>query len=118
MQEEQDEDETAEVHQVQQLIEAPQQSQSTPVTPPVVQGHVPAELLPPTQIPSFVMTPLPQVQQSTEIAPPPPPPGPPPSEESPQQVSQPVMQQPHSQILQYHLNNLCHQPIDVLMLKG
>ena len=41
-------------NQVQQLIEAPQQSQSTPVTPPVVQGHVPAELLPPTQIPSFV----------------------------------------------------------------
>ena len=94
VQEEQDEDETAEVHQVQQLIEAPQQSQSTPVTPPVVQGHVPAELLPPTQIPSFVMTPLPQVQQSTEIAPPPPPPGPPPSEESPPQVSQPVVQQP------------------------
>ena len=59
VQEEQDEDETAEAHQVQQLVEAPQQSQSTPVTPPVVQGHVPAELLPPTQIPSFVMTPLP-----------------------------------------------------------
>ena len=78
VQEEQDEDETAEVHQVQQLVEAPQQSQSTPVTPPVVQGHVPAELLPPTQIPSFAMTPLPQVQQSTDVAPPPPPPGPPP----------------------------------------
>ena len=79
---------------MQQLMQVPQQSQSTPITPPVVQGHVPAELLPPTQIPSFVMTPLPQVQQSTAIAPPPPPPGPPPSEESPQQVSQPVVQQP------------------------
>ena len=75
-------------------MQVPQQSQSTPITPPVVQGHVPAELLPPTQIPSFVMTPLPQVQQSTAVVPPPPPPGPPPSEESPQQVSQPVVQQP------------------------
>ena len=67
-----------------------------PSPPPVVQGHVPAELLPPTQIPSFVMTPLPQVQQSTDMASPPPPPrpGPPPSEESPQQVSQPALQQP------------------------
>ena len=74
----QDEDETAEAHQVQQLTEAPQQSQSTPITPPVVQGRVPAELMPPTQIPSFVMTPLPPVQQSTDMAPPPPPPGPPP----------------------------------------
>ena len=76
------------------LCKAPQQPQSTPITPPVRQGHVPAELMPPTQIPSFVMTPLPQVQQSTAVAPPPPPPGPPPSEESPQQVSQPVVQQP------------------------
>ena len=94
VQEDQDEDEAAEANQVQPLMQVPQQSQSTPITPPVVQGHVPAELLPPTQIPSFVMTPLPQVQQSTAIAPPPPPPGPPPSEESPQQVSQPVVQQP------------------------
>ena len=40
------------------------------------------------------MTPLPPVRPSTTTAPPPPPPGPPPSEESPQQISQPVAQQP------------------------
>ena len=94
VQEDQDEDEAAEANQVQPIIAAPQQPQSTPITPPVVQGHVPAELLPPALIPSFVMTPLPQIQPSTAVAPPPPPPGPPPSEESPQQVSQPVIQQP------------------------
>ena len=99
MQEDQeDEDEAAEVNQVQPVMQAPQQPQSTPLTPPVVQGHVPAELLPPTQIPSFVMTPLPPAQPATTTAPPPPPPpGPPPSEESPQQVSQPVIQQPAQQ---------------------
>ena len=68
---------------------APQQLQSTPLTPPVVQGHVPAELLPLARIPSF-MAPLPPVQPNTR--PPPPPPGPPPSEESPQ-ISQQVTQQ-------------------------
>ena len=93
VQEDQDEGDTAEANQVQPLIAEPQQS-STPFTPPVLQGQVPAELMPPAQIPSFVMTPLPQVQPSTERAPPPPPPGPPPSEESPPQVVQPVMQQP------------------------
>ena len=94
VQEDQDEDEAAEVNQVQPVNEAPQQPRSTPLTPPVLQGHVPAELMPPAQRPSFVMTPLPPVQPSTTTAPPPPPPWPPPSEESPQQVSQPVMQQP------------------------
>ena len=95
VQEDQDnEDEAAEVNQVHPVMPAPQQPQSTPITPPVLQGHVPAELLPPTQIPSFVMTPLPPVQPSTTTAPPPPPPGPPPSEESPQQISQPIAQQP------------------------
>ena len=90
-----DEDEAAEVNQVQPAMQAPQQPQSTSITPPVLQGHVPAELLPPTQMPSFAMTPLPPVQPATTTAPPPPPPpGPSPSEESPQQVSQPVMQQP------------------------
>ena len=80
---------------VQPVIPAPQQPQSTPITPPVLQGHVPVELLPPTQLPSFVMTPLPPVQPATTTAPPPPPPpGPPPSEESPQQASQPMIQQP------------------------
>ena len=49
-----DEDEAAEVNQVQRVMPAPQQPQSTPITPPVLQGHVPAELLPPTQIPSFL----------------------------------------------------------------
>ena len=78
VQEDQDEDEAAEVNQVQPIIAAPQQPESTPITPPVLQGHVPAELLPPAQIPSFVMTPLPEVQPSTAIAPPPPPSGPPP----------------------------------------
>ena len=38
-----DEGETAEVNQVQPVLQAPQQSQSTPVTPPVLQGNVPAE---------------------------------------------------------------------------
>ena len=41
-----DEDEAAEVNQVQQVMPAPQQPQSTPITPPVLQGRVPAELLP------------------------------------------------------------------------
>ena len=88
-----DEAEAAEVNQVQPVLPAPQQPQSTPTTPPALQGHVPAEHLPPTQIPSFVITPLPVVQPSTR-PPPPPPPGPPPSEESPQQISQPGTQQP------------------------
>ena len=61
VQEDQDEDEAAEVNQVQPVIQAPQQPQSTPLTPLVLQGHVPAELMPPAQIPSFVMTPLPPV---------------------------------------------------------
>ena len=90
VQEDQDEGETAEVNQVQPLMAAPQQPESTPIAPPVLQGQVPAELMPPAQLPSFVMTPLPPVQPSTTEAPPPPPPGPPPSVESPQ----PVMQQP------------------------
>ena len=51
VQEDQDEDETAEANQVQPIMAAPQQPQSTPITPPVAQGHVPAELLPPAQIP-------------------------------------------------------------------
>ena len=88
--EQQNEGEAAEVNQVQQVAPAPQQLQTTPLTPPVVQGHVPAELLPPAQIPSF-MAPLPPVQPTTR-PPPPPPPGPHPSEESPQ-ISQPVTQQ-------------------------
>ena len=54
-----DEDEAAEVNQVQSVL-ALQQPQSTPITPPVLQGHVPAELMPPTQIPSFIMAPLPR----------------------------------------------------------
>ena len=90
VQEDQEEGETAEVNQVQPLIAAPQQPESTPITPPVLQGQVPAELMPPAQLPSLVMTPLPPVQPSTTEAPPPPPPGPPPSKESPQSV----MQQP------------------------
>ena len=61
-----DEDEAAEVNQVQPVIQAPQQPQSTPLTPPVLLGHVPAEHLPPAQLPSFVMTPLPPVQLSTD----------------------------------------------------
>ena len=56
-----EEEEAAEVNQVQPLVPAAGQLQSTPITPPVVQGHVPAELLPPTQIPSFI-APLPPVQ--------------------------------------------------------
>ena len=66
------EEEAAEVHQAQQVAPAPQQLQSTPLTPPVVQGHVPAELLPPTQIPSFI-APLPPVQPNVRQPPPPPP---------------------------------------------
>ena len=93
VQEDQDEDEAAEVNQVQPIIAAPQQLESTPITPPVLQGRVPAELMPPAQKPSFVMTPLPEVQPSTTMAPPPPPPGPPPVEESPQQAPQLVAQQ-------------------------
>ena len=85
--EQEDEGEAAEVNQVQPVIPAPQQLQSTPLTPPVLQGHLPAEHLPPAQIPSFVMTPLPPVQPSTRPPPPPPPP------ESPLQISQPVTQQ-------------------------
>ena len=90
--EQEDEGEAADVNQVQPVIPAPQQLQSTPLTPPVLQGHVPAEHLPPAQFPSFVMTPLPPVQPSTRL-PPPPPFGPPPSEESPPQISQPTAQQ-------------------------
>ena len=48
-----DEDEAAEVNQAQPVIAAPQQPQSTPITPPVLQGHVPSEHLPPAQIPSL-----------------------------------------------------------------
>ena len=39
-----DEQEAAEVNQVQQVAPATGQLRSTPLTPPVVQGHVPAEL--------------------------------------------------------------------------
>ena len=45
--EQEDEGEAAEVKQVQPVIPAPQQPQSTPLAPPVLQGHVPAEHLPP-----------------------------------------------------------------------
>ena len=74
VQEDQEEEEgAAEVNQVQPLIPAAGQEQSTPVTRPVVQGHVPAELLPPTQIPSFI-APLPLVQpHARQQAQPPPP---------------------------------------------
>ena len=93
VQEEQEDDgEAAEVNQVQPVMSAPQQPQSTPLTPPDLQGHVPVEHLPPAQIPSFALTPLPPIQPSTRL-PPPPPPGPPPSEEPPPQISQPVTQQ-------------------------
>ena len=69
-----DEEEAAEVNQVQQVAPATEQLQSTPLAPPVVQGHVPAELLPPAQIPSF-MAALPPIQPSVRQPPPPPPPG-------------------------------------------
>ena len=69
--EQEDEGEAAEVNQVQPVILAPQQLQSTPLTPPVLQGHVPAEHLPPAQIPSFVMTPLPPLEPNTRPPPPP-----------------------------------------------
>ena len=72
VQEDQEEEgEAAEVNQAQPLVPAAGQEQSTPVTPPVVQGHVLAELVPPTQIPSFT-APLPQVQPNTRRQPPPP----------------------------------------------
>ena len=59
----------------------------------MVQGHVPADLLPPTQIPSFI-APLPPVQPNARQQPPPPPPlEPPPKEEESPQTSQPVAQQ-------------------------
>ena len=86
-----DEEEAAEVNQVQQVGLATGQLQSTPLTPPVAQGRVPAELRPLAQIPSFMAS-LPPVQPSVRQQPPPPPrPGPPPSEESPE-ISQPVTQ--------------------------
>ena len=115
-QEQEGKDEAAEVNQVQPVIPAPQQLQSTPITPPVLQGHVPAEHLPPAQIPSFVLTPLPPIQPTTR--PPPPPPGPPPSEESPPQISQPMAQQQPNRSPLFHLSSLCHQLIDVLIFLG
>ena len=124
VQEDQDEDEAAEVNQVQPVMVAPQQPESTPITPPVLQGHVPAELMPPAQIPSFADDTTPSSSTLySYVAPPPPPPGPPPSEESPQQVPQPMMQQPPqpepSVPSQQSLAiNSCHQLIDVLMLMG
>ena len=53
-----DEEEAAEVNQVQPVMPAAGQLQSIPLTPPVAQGHVPAELLPPTQIPSIMALPF------------------------------------------------------------
>ena len=94
VQEDQDEEgDTAQVNQVQPLMSAVAQEPPPPVTPPVVQGHVPPELLPPRQIPSFI-APLPPVQPNArdQPAPPPPPLEPPPREES-TQTGQPVQQQ-------------------------
>ena len=68
-----DEEEAAEVNQAQSIVLAAGQLQSTPLTPPVAQGHIPAEL-PPTHIPSFSV-PLPPVQPNARQQPPPPPPG-------------------------------------------
>ena len=73
VQEDQEEEgEIAKVNQAQPLVPAAGQEQSPPVTPPVLQ-HVPAELLPPRQTPSFI-APLPRVQPNTRQQPPPPPP--------------------------------------------
>ena len=82
---------------LQPLVPAVVQEQPPPVTPPVLQGHVPPELLPPRQIPSFT-APLPHVQPNTQQQPPPPPPPlePPPREES-TQTPQPAQQQAHGE---------------------
>ena len=90
-----DEGETAEVNQMQPLVPAVVQEQPLLVTPPVVQRHVPPELLPPRQIPSSI-APLPPVQPHARDQPPLPPPPPPPLEPPPRdestQTSQAVQQ--------------------------
>ena len=70
---------------------APQQLQSTPLTPPVVARACSCRTPSSCTDSIFHVAALPPIQPTTR-PPPPPPPGPPPSEESPQ-VSQPVTQQ-------------------------